>query len=202
MPAHRVPRWLVRRNANFNCGFLAIAVVVALLFSMSWSAAGAQARVAASCSTQVDRARVALSDGRRIDAAQMSSLRGCVLSQPALTADSLALGQADSATAQNAAAPATVLASFRTSLSGEEVSPLCLNFNSDGTITSPFIELTVQSAGYLGTPGILTLFSLNLTTPGAVAFNLVGLSIGPVLVAVPTAPAPIPFLLGLQVPSC
>jgi hypothetical protein len=150
-----------------------VAAVAAVVLSMSCLAAGAHAAGAASCSTQVNRAVNALTSGERIDAAQAAKLKGCILTQPAQTADSLALGQADSATTQNAGAEVTVLASFVNITIGTEGGPLCLNFNSDGTISPGSNPLFgVGSSGYLGTPGAFTLFAFTLLVGGARSTSL------------------------------
>jgi hypothetical protein len=179
---------------------LVLVVVAGLTFIMTWSASAATAR-GAGCSAQVDRAVNALTSGGTIDVAHATKLQSCIRSQPGQTADSLALGLTDSpTTTQNAAAPATVLAVFWTPLADESGRPLCLNFNSDGTISGQNV-LTAVEGGYLGTPGVFTLLAFTLFVPGG-SFDFAGLSIGPLLLAVPTEPVPIPFFPGLQVPSC
>jgi hypothetical protein len=184
-------------------GLLAV-FAAAVLVSLA-TGQGADAGGAASCSAQLDRVEGALSGGRQVDAAQMSSLRGCLASQPRAIANSLALGQAGSATTQSPdAVAATVLASFQINSGGVA---FCVRFNSDGTITgSATPPFGVATTSYLGTPGIFTLFSLTLALPPSPAsvglIPFVGLTVGPVLLAVPTTTTGPAFLVGLQVPSC
>jgi hypothetical protein len=183
-------------------GFLAFAVLVALLFSLMWSAAGANAGVAASCSAQVDRAVDALTSGVTIDAAEARKLQGCVLSQPAQTADALGLGQADGATTQTVeATSATVVATFWT-LAGIG---WCVDFNSDGTIAGrPTVPaVSGLGGGYVGTPGSFTLFVITFVSGGNAVPVWVGVSIGPVLMGVSIIPQnPFLLVLGFQISSC
>jgi hypothetical protein len=80
--------------------------------------------------------------------------------------------------------------------------PLCVKFNSDGTISSTGLyPAGVSPGGYFGTPGAFTLFSLTMNFPvGVKQIAYAGLSIGSVLVALPVGPYPV--WIGLQVPSC
>ena len=57
-------------------GFLAFAVVATLLVSLMWSAAGAQAAGAATCSAQSDRVARTLASGSTIDRAQLDEPAG------------------------------------------------------------------------------------------------------------------------------
>ena len=180
----------------------AVTVVATLLFGLMWSAARSQAAVSASCPAQVDRAEHVLAAGRTVDRSQMSTLQWCVLSQPAQTAKSLELAQAESTTTAGADTSSTVVGSFRVSLPF-----FCLNFNSDGTIDEQAPSyLDVVSGGYVGTPGVLTVFAFSLGFPGGATIGYVGLTIGPLFVAVPTVAAvPDPelsFLTGLEVSTC
>jgi len=186
---------------RFKPGFLAIAAVAAVVLAMPWSLAEAQPGSGVDCGAQVDRAADALTSGGKIDAAQATKLESCIRNQPSQTANSLELAQADSTTTQNAAAPVTVLASFSTIL-GDESGPLCLKFNSDGMISGHVVVASMQG-GYLGTPGAFTLLSLTFVGPGGYSIGFVGLTIGPLLLAVPISGLPvIPFFYGFQVPNC
>jgi hypothetical protein len=184
-----------RRNTS---GLLAFSLA-AVLFTLMCSAAGAKAGVAANCSVQVDRAVDALTSGDKIDAAQATNLQNCVLSQPAQTADSLGLGQPGSATTPTAEPTVgTVVASFWT-LAGIS---WCVDFRSDGTIAGRPLVPAVSGlgGGYIGTPGVFTLFVVTLGT-GTPAW--VGLGIGPVVLGAPILPQFVnPPMLGFQTSSC
>ena len=192
-------------------GLVAFAVVASLMLGLASSATGAQAGAAAdargaACAAQADRVSDALASGRTVDSTQVTRLQGCLLSRPAAVADSLErASQADTTTTQSAAAAdetPTVVASF-----GMSLPFLCLKFNSDGTISSPSPLIQVASGGYLGIPGIFTVFSVSLQFPGApMLLPYVGLSVGGLLAAVPVTTTPLPewalVLFGFQVPNC
>lgn len=192
------PAYLNEIGRHFKPHLLAIAVVATLALAAPWSVAGADP---GSCSTQLNRVEAALTGGRKLDAAQMTMLQGCFRSQPAAMADSIEQAQAGSATTNTAAAAATVVASYKDAI-------LCLDFNSDGTISSPTPGLTtVAWGGYLGTPGSFTLFAYggNLQYIDAVVpYVAVGLSIGSVSLEAYLIFGYVPFYipLGFQVPSC
>jgi hypothetical protein len=188
-------------HSQTKFGLIAFAVSATLVFTLTWSTPGAKASSAPSCATAVDHAKGALASGGTVSTTQVTTLRRCVLSQPGQTADALGLGQADGATTPATEADATVVASFWFSL------PFCLEFKSDGTINPrPLVPIVVGVSGaYLGTPGGFTLFSLTIGESGSGGIQLVGVGIGPILLAVaialPGVPVP-PLAFGFQVANC
>ena len=130
----------------------------------------------------------------------MTTLQGCVLSQPNQTAEALAQAGAANATTPADEAVATVVASF----SFNQGIPFCLEFNSDGTINpKPRVPIvSAVSGAYLGTPGGFTLFSISLGTPSGFQPIYVGVGIGPFLLSVTTVPQAPPIGFGFQVPNC
>jgi hypothetical protein len=163
---------------------VAIAAVAILLLGVLASGAAAETRVAADCTQQVDRIGRALTGDRKVDQAQLRALRACVLGGP---------GAAPGFTpsTQDAVAAAVAVASFQNSL-------LCFDFNSDGTISSTNPTWHVTSGGYLGIPGIFTIFGYSGSFYLG-GFSSFGVTIGPFSVELFSLAG---VLSGFQVPSC
>jgi hypothetical protein len=174
----------------FKCGALAIAAVATLGLSVLASGAGAETRVAADCAQQLDRVGRALVGGRKVDGAQMRTLRACVLGTPDSAARALA-PDAATGVAPDAEATAVAVASFQNPL-------LCLDFNSDGTISSTDDTWHVLSGGYVGIPGIFTIFGYSGSFYLG-GFSSFGLTIGSFSVELFSLGG---VLSGSQVPSC
>jgi hypothetical protein len=185
---------------TFRSGFLTIATLATLLFSTTWAASAADTQ-GSDCSGRVDRVADALSDGVTIAPAQMTKLQGCVLTQPGQTAAALA-----EAAAADAATPAVETATVLASFNFNQGIPFCLEFNSDGTINpKPLVPIvSAVGGGFLGVPGVFTLFTITIGTPTGFQPLYVGIGIGPFLLSVVAfpVPGPPPLGFGFQVPSC
>jgi hypothetical protein len=168
---------------------LLVVVAVAAVGAVAAVPSNASARPSGSeCSAQVDRAAEAITNGRKISLAAMKTLHDCLLSQPGAIAASIDEAQAVTG---NVAAAATVVASFQNSL-------LCLDFNSDGTISSTNPTWHVLSGGYIGIPGIFTIFSYTGSFYLG-GFSSFGLTIGPFSLEFFSIAG---VIGGTQVPSC
>jgi hypothetical protein len=175
----------------FRCGALAIAAVAILLLGVLASGAAAETRVAADCTQQLDRIGRALTGDRKVDQAQLRALRACVLGAPSGGAAGTLAPDVAGATTQGAEAAAVAVASFQNPL-------LCFDFNGDGTISSANPTWHVTSGGYLGIPGIFTIFGYSGSFYLG-GFSSFGVTIGPFSIELFSLGG---VLSGFQVPSC
>jgi hypothetical protein len=190
-------------NSRLAPAALTAAATAAVLLTVPWSVAQAQPGIGAACSPQISRVTGALLGGRKPDSTQMESLEGCLLAQPAIAESLERPAQVNSTTAPSTQAEPTVLANYQ-----DFGFAVCNSFMSDGTLRSAFFPAAFFSGGYLGIPGIFTVYSWSAGVSGATpAFSAFGLTIGPfsaeLLTAVDAVGTPhSAIFFGLQVPNC
>jgi hypothetical protein len=186
-------------QSNFRQRLLALAATTGVLLAIPSPAAAAPAapsRLGADCARQLDRVSVTLLGANKPDSAQLQKLKSCVLSTPWVAGTLAQAGQASQAAAASDGAAASVVASFRNAA-------LCLQFNGDGTISGRGPLSIVQSGGYIGIPGVFSVFSYAAQLD-VVIIDSFGLNIGPITVEFWSArgsPVP-PIVFGAQVTDC
>jgi hypothetical protein len=170
---------------HWRTGLVGLLVLVAA-GSVVAAGSGAGSR-GTDCSAQLATAQRALLGGG-LDAAQVKAAQSCISGQWGAMVDSAA----QPGTAAGAGTAASVVSSFQNSL-------LCFTFNSDGTISSTNPTWHVLSGGYVGVPGVFTVFSYagSMYLGGFTSF---GMTVGPFSIELLSPFAGI--ITGSQVAAC